>query len=58
MKQFIVTVQHDKGKAKIRVPAMNEEAARVLAATIEGCPPSAIIRVREAAYIKKDKSIS
>ena len=38
MKQYIVTVKHDNGQKKIRVNAMNEEAAKYLVCMAEGCP--------------------
>ncbi len=50
MKQFIVTVQHDNGTVKIRVIASDESKARQMVMKAEGCPESAIIRVRRARY--------
>ena len=50
MKQYIVTIQHDKGTTKIRVIAANEEAAKQMVMKAENCPASAITKVRRAAY--------
>lgn len=53
MKQYIVTIKHDAGTHKIRIIARNEDRAKEMVMASEGCPESAIIRVREAAYYKK-----
>jgi len=50
MKQFIVTVKHDQGVTRFRVIAANEDAAKLQVMKAEGCPESAIIRVRKAIY--------
>lgn len=53
MKEFIVTIKHDKGTTKLRVPAVNEDAAKYMAVTVGKFREQDIIRVREAAYKKK-----
>lgn len=47
MKQFIVTVTHDKGNDMIEVTAASEDAARLMILRAEGCPKSAVIKVKE-----------
>lgn len=47
MNTYILTVNHDNGKQKIKVRAMTKEAARLLLCMAEGCPDSAICHVRE-----------
>lgn len=50
MKQFVVTVKHDTGLKRIRVTASDEAKARELVMIAEGCPESAIVKVRKARY--------
>lgn len=44
--KFIVTTRHDNGTRRIQVTATDEDAARTMVCAVEGCPPSAIIRVK------------
>lgn len=58
MKQYIATLSHDKGKCKLLVLAENEQHAIELIMKAENCPASAIERIEEALYYKKDGTIS
>jgi hypothetical protein len=53
MKQFIVTIKHERGTTKLRVPAVNEDAAKYMATISVPCKESEIVRVREAMYKKR-----
>jgi len=44
--KFIVTTKHDNGRKHLQVMASDEETARNIVCSAEGCPPSAIIRVK------------
>lgn len=55
MKQFIVTMNDPRFKIKVRVEAINEDEA-IRKVTNNNCyNESDIIKIREAAYLKKIK---
>ena len=43
---YILTVKHDHGKARIKITAQSEQAARGMVMAAERCPESAIIHCR------------
>jgi hypothetical protein len=47
MKNFIVTIQHDKGRSKIQIAASCHAAARDGVCFAENCPKSAVVSVKE-----------
>jgi hypothetical protein len=43
---YVVTVKHDNGKARIKVSAMNLDSAKKMVMEAEGCPESAIVSIK------------
>ena len=50
MKQYKVTLKHDKGTSIVIVKAISEESARTMILASENCPPSAIIKIKANKY--------
>ncbi len=46
MIQFSATIKHDKGSFKIHTVATSEEVAKQMIMKAEGCPESAIIKIK------------
>lgn len=47
MQTYQLTLQHDTGKLRIKIVAKDKETAKHIVCLSEGCPPCAIIAVRE-----------
>lgn len=50
MKEYRVTIKHDKGKVTLRAYAENETEARKCICKAEGCPDSAVLKVQNISY--------
>lgn len=46
MNEYKVTVKHDKGKTTLKVMAICKESAKAIVMRSEGCPESAIVKVK------------
>jgi hypothetical protein len=46
METFIALLQHDNGKVSIRVRATDKETAKRAVMSLEGCPESAILSIK------------
>lgn len=57
MNQYIVTVNHDNGKVKIRTHAQDEITAKSIVIAAEGCPERAIQSVRKITTKKKSELV-
>lgn len=51
MKQFIITLRHDKGKIKLKTAASSEDAAIQNVLNFEGCPRRAVINIKQQKVI-------
>lgn len=46
MNKYKVTVKHDKGKTTLKVMAICKDSAKAIIMRAEGCPSSAIVKVK------------
>lgn len=50
-RMYTVKVKHDRGVARLSIAAETAEDAKEIIRTVEGCPESAIIGVREGRVV-------
>lgn len=53
MNEYRITVKSDSGKFTFRVIATDEETAKMIVMISEGCPESAIVKVKSKKLIYK-----